>query len=113
MPASPAGHPAAPEPVRHCEVNNGSDLIEALLHKLDPHLSFRPVRASRGKLIRAEPVAMLYEKNLVSHIGELTALEDELTSYNGNINAKSPDRMDALVWSITELMTPASRCVLA
>ena len=95
------------------ECNNGGDLISSLLEQLAPGLPFRQVRATRGKLIRAEPVAMLYEKNLVSHIGELTALEDELTSYNGNINAKSPDRMDALVWSITELMTPASRYVLA
>lgn len=95
------------------EINNGGDLIEALLHKLDPHLSFRPVRASRGKLIRAEPVAALYERGLVHHAGVFPLLEEEMLSFAPGNQKKSPDRMDALVWALTELADNGKKFILA
>ena len=65
--------------------------------------------------IMAEPIAELYERGLVHHIGELPALEDEMCEYCGLDNEKSPDRMDALVWALTDLSTRGigSRAVLA
>ena len=93
------------------EVNNGGDLIENLLREFDPDLSFTAVRATRGKFIRAEPVAALYEKGKVSHAGMFRDLEDELTGYNPLTSVKSPDRLDALVWALTELARPVSRLV--
>ena len=95
------------------EVNNGGDLIEALLRKIDPDISFRPVRASRGKLVRAEPVAALYEKGRVHHAGEFTLLEEEMISYSPGNSKNSPDRMDALVWALTELADSGQRFILA
>ena len=95
------------------EVNNGGDLIEALLRKLDPDISFRPVRASRGKIIRAEPVAALYEKGKVHHAGEFPLLEEEMVSFAPGTATKSPDRMDALVWALTELADSGQRFILA
>ena len=94
------------------EVNNGGDLIESLLREFDPEISFTPVRATRGKFIRAEPVAALYEKGKVSHVGRLDDLEEELTGYSPRHSAKSPDRMDALVWALTELSRPVDRFVV-
>ena len=88
------------------EVNNGGDLIESLLNEFAPDLSFRAVRATRGKFVRAEPVAALYEKGKVSHVGVFSDLEDELTGYAPLTSRKSPDRMDALVWAVTELSRP-------
>lgn len=95
------------------EVNNGGDLIEALLRKFDPDVSFRPVRASRGKLIRAEPVAALYEKGKVHHVGEFPLLEEEMISFSPGNAKHSPDRMDALVWALTELADSGQRFILA
>ena len=95
------------------EVNNGGDLIEALLRKFDPDVSFRPVRATRGKLTRAEPIAALYEKGKVHHVGEFTQLEDEMTSFAPGTSRHSPDRMDALVWALTELSDSGPRFILA
>lgn len=88
------------------EVNNGGDLVERNIHALDPNLPFRAVRASRGKMVRAEPVASLYEQGRVHHVGTFTELEDQMCSYVPNSNEKSPDRMDALVWGITEFIDP-------
>jgi len=95
------------------EVNNGGDLIEALLRKIAPDLSFKAVRASRGKLARAEPVAALYEQGRVHHAGEFPHLEEEMTGYDPLTAASSPDRMDALVWAITELGDGGRRFILA
>jgi len=86
------------------EVNNGGDMVEAVLRQAAPELSYKPVRASRGKIARAEPVAALYERGLVRHAGWFEALEDEMCSYTGAGGGPSPDRMDALVWAITELL---------
>ncbi|MBE6390812.1 MAG: DNA-packaging protein [Lentisphaerae bacterium] len=95
------------------EVNNGGDLIEALLRKFDPDVSFHPVRASRGKTVRAEPIAALYEKGKVHHVGEFPLLEEEMISFAPGSSIHSPDRMDALVWAITELSENSQRFILA
>ena len=86
------------------EVNQGGDLVQTLLRQLDFHLPIRQVRAHKSKIARAEPVAALYEQGLVRHVGAFPALEDEMTQFNGAPSAKSPDRLDALVWALTELM---------
>lgn len=85
------------------EVNNGGDLVEKLLRTIDRNIAYKKVQASRGKLVRAEPVVALYEQQKVSHVGSLSSLEDQLCTYAGG--NKSPDRLDALVWAISELMT--------
>jgi len=87
------------------EVNNGGDLIETTIRTVDPAVSYRKVTATRGKVIRAEPIAALYEQGKVHHVGALQDLEDQMCEFVPNDpKAKSPDRMDALVWAITELM---------
>ena len=85
------------------EVNQGGAMVEAVLREIDPDVSFRAVHATRGKQARAEPVAALYEQGRVSHAGVFPELEDEMCSAIGG-GAKSPDRMDALVWAVTDLM---------
>lgn len=84
------------------EVNNGGDYIGTLLRTVDPNVPYRAVRASRGKAIRAEPVAALYEQHRVHHLGSLPELEDQMCTWVPGIG-DSPDRLDALVWGITEL----------
>jgi phage terminase large subunit-like protein len=72
---------------------------------VDPTVPLKAVHASRGKQARAEPIAALYEQGRVAHVGPFAKLEDQLTTYvPGNA---SPDRMDALVWALTELMLNA------
>lgn len=86
------------------EVNNGGDLVESTLRTLgDREISYRAVHASRGKQIRAEPIAALYEQGKVHHVGAFPRLEDQMTQWNP-IDSWSPDRVDALVWLLTELM---------
>ena len=84
------------------EVNNGGDLVERLIRNIDTNVSYRSVRATRGKILRAEPIAALYEQNRVHHVGVLSELESQMCSYTGETNT-SPDRLDALVWGLTEL----------
>ncbi len=86
------------------EVNNGGDLVASNVHSVDPNIPFRSVRASRGKMIRAEPVSSLYEQGRVHHVGSFPQLEDQMCDYIPSSGEKSPDRMDALVWGITELL---------
>lgn len=92
------------------EVNNGGDLVEGNIKSVDINIPFRSVRASRGKLVRAEPIANLYEQGRVHHWTNpanpkhLEALEDQMISYVPLAGMDSPDRMDALVWAITELL---------
>jgi phage terminase large subunit-like protein len=88
------------------EVNQGGDLIETLLRQCAPNLPVKPVRASRGKVLRAEPVAALYERGRVHHVGDLPRLEDQMVHFDadGRAHAKSPDRVDALVWALTDLL---------
>jgi phage terminase large subunit-like protein len=84
------------------EVNNGGDLVEAVLRNVDLNFAYQPVHASRGKLTRAEPIAALYEQHRVHHVGAFGILEDQMCDYVPTAS-KSPDRMDALVWALTEL----------
>lgn len=90
------------------EVNQGGDMVSTILREVDPNISVRTVHASRGKLARAEPVAALYEQGRVSHVGAFPALEDQLTAFTSDFDRArmgySPDRLDALVWAITDLM---------
>jgi len=89
------------------EVNNGGDLIESLMRQLAPEVNFRAVRAARGKILRAEPIAALYARDLVRHAGEFPELEEEMLSYSPANFSGSPDRLDALVWALSELSRPA------
>jgi len=88
------------------EVNQGGDLVRQVLAQADPGVPVRTVRASRGKWVRAEPVAALYARGLVAHAEGLTALEDEMCALgpDGKADGHSPDRVDALVWALTELV---------
>lgn len=90
------------------EVNQGGDLIESVVRQIDPLVPFRGLRAARGKAIRAEPVAALYEQGRVKHLRgpSLGALEDQMCrmTLRGYEGKGSPDRLDALVWAIHELM---------
>lgn len=86
------------------EVNNGGDLVEATLRAVDPQIPFRAVSASRGKRVRAEPIAALYEQGRIRHVGALPKLEDQMVSWAPGEDSGSPDRVDALVWALTELM---------
>jgi phage terminase large subunit-like protein len=88
------------------EVNQGGDLVQQILAQVDASVPLRQVRASRGKWLRAEPAAALYARGLVSHVPGLTALEDELCAFgpDGKADGHSPDRVDALVWALTELV---------
>jgi predicted phage terminase large subunit-like protein len=89
------------------EVNNGGDLVEAQIRTVDRNVSYRAVHASRGKRIRAEPVAALYEQGRVHHVGSFPALEDQMCSFVPDNYDASPDRVDALVWALTELIVDA------
>jgi phage terminase large subunit-like protein len=88
------------------EVNQGGDLVKNLLLQVDAKVPVIEVRATRGKWLRAEPVAALYGRGLVGHVPGLTALEDELCAFgpDGKADGHSPDRVDALVWALTELL---------
>ena len=92
------------------EVNQGGDLVEMNLRAACHYLPITKVRASRGngKVKRAEPIATQYEQGRVHHVGEFSALEDEMCSYTGEDGEDSPDRMDALVWAATELIEPGT-----
>jgi len=88
------------------EVNQGGDLVETLVRSIDPLIAYRGVRAVRGKGARAEPVAALYEQGRVGHCGSFDTLEDQMCAMSvaGFSGKGSPDRLDALVWAITDLM---------
>jgi len=88
------------------EVNQGGELVESVVRSIDPLVSYTPVRASRGKVARAEPVAALYEQKRVKHVRGLGALEDQMVDLTsrGFEGRGSPDRVDALVWGLTNLM---------
>lgn len=86
------------------EANNGGNLVEANLRAVNRNTPYRAVHASQGKRTRAEPIAALYEQQRVSHVGIFPALETQMTSWEPLKGGKSPDRMDALVWGLTEIM---------
>lgn len=85
------------------EVNQGGDLVETVLRTHRPRLPYSAVRASRGKYVRAEPVAALYEQHRIHHLGVFAALEDQLCQFVPG-QGSSPDRLDALVWAFTDLL---------
>lgn len=88
------------------EVNQGGDLVESVIRQVDPTVPFRAVRARRGKSARAEPVAALYEQGRVTHVPGMDVLEDQMCrmTVHGYEGKGSPDRVDALVWALHELI---------
>ena len=89
------------------ETNNGGDMIELLLRQVDPAVSYKKLTATRGKLVRAEPVAALYEQGRAHHVGMFDKLEDQMCNYTPD-SYDSPDRMDAMVWALHELLAGQS-----
>ena len=89
------------------EVNQGGDMVEYTIRAINPNTPYRAVRASRNKLTRAEPIAALYERGKVYHVGQFPELEDQMCSFTTGFDRKaagwSPDRVDALVWAFTDL----------
>lgn len=90
------------------EANQGHDLVLVAIRAVDPRVPVRKVLASRGKRVRAEPVAALYEQGRVHHLGSLPELEEQMTGWVPNAQ-DSPDRMDALVWGATHTMLGTQR----
>lgn len=88
------------------ETNQGGDLVSAVLRQIDGSVPIRKVHATRGKWLRAEPIAALYAEGRVAHVGHFEALEAEMLAFGvaGLSAGRSPDRLDALVWALTELM---------
>ena len=88
------------------EVNQGGDLVVTILRQIDEAVAVRTVRATRGKWLRAEPVAALYAEGRVAHVGVHATLEEQMLSFgaDGLARGRSPDRVDALVWALTDLM---------
>lgn len=85
------------------EVNQGGNLVRSTVHQVDPGVAYRAVRATKDKRSRAEPVAAAYERGRVHHVGLFEELEDQLCSWTPE-SRKSPDRLDALVWAVDELL---------
>jgi len=86
------------------EVNNGGDMVSMVIHQVDRSAAVKKVHATRNKATRAEPVSALYEQGKVHHVGGFPQLEDQLVLWTPDAR-KSPDRLDALVWALTELST--------
>ncbi len=93
------------------EINQGGDLVVSVLRQIDPGVAVQKVRATRGKWLRAEPVAALYAEGRVSHVGTYPQLEDQMCAFgaDGLSSGRSPDRLDALVWALTSLLLGTSR----
>lgn len=91
------------------EVNQGGDLVETILRQAAPDVPLKKVRATRGKWLRAEPVAALYAEGRVSHVGSFAELETQMLAFGstGRTGSRSPDRLDALVWALTDLVLDA------
>lgn len=96
------------------EINNGGDMVESTIRAVRTTVPFKEVTASRGKWVRAEPIAALYEQGRISHVGTFAELEDEMVNFgpNGMVGDASPDRVDALVWALTELFPAMVRKVV-
>lgn len=93
------------------EDNFGGDMVRSIVHAANPSVPYQSVHASRGKIIRADPVAQLYEQGKVHHVGYFPEMEDQMLAMTtaGYTGIKSPDRMDALVWAITYLFPMITR----
>lgn len=87
------------------EVNQGGEMVAEVIRSVDPSVPVKSVRAARGKYLRAEPISALYARGIVYHTELFEALEDQMCSYTADFDRKSgsPDRLDALVWALTEL----------
>jgi phage terminase large subunit-like protein len=84
------------------EVNQGGDMVRDVLMQVDANVPIKTVHATRSKRARAEPIAAFYEQGRISHVGGFASLEDEMCAVIGE--GESPDRLDALVWAVTELL---------
>lgn len=95
------------------EVNQGGDMVESVLRAQGANLPFTKIHATRGKVTRAEPIAAMYERGKVFHAGEFDDLEGQMCTFTSDFDRKaqgySPDRVDALVWAMTELMPQVVR----
>ncbi|MBT0957068.1 DNA-packaging protein [Alphaproteobacteria bacterium KMM 3653] len=93
------------------EVNQGGDLVETVIRQIDPAVPYRAVHASKGKAARAEPVAALYEQGRVAHLRGLGELEEQMCQMTaqGFTGRGSPDRVDALVWALHEVILAPSK----
>lgn len=96
------------------EVNQGGDMVENTIKSVDPSVPVEKVRATRGKYVRAEPISALYEQGRISHVGTFDKLEDQMTSFTPSAAADrkdgySPDRVDALVWALSQLFPQLTR----
>ena len=91
----------------YAETNFGGDMVEATIRTVDPMIAFKRVTASRGKAVRAEPISAMYEQFKIHHVGNHDALETEMVSWVPGVSSWSPNRIDALVWVLTELMAVA------
>ena len=95
---------------KHCadrviaEVNQGGDMVEHTLRSLDASISYKAVHATRGKTVRAEPIAALDSHGRIHHAGIFSALEDQMCRFNPAAGGESPDRVDARIWAMTELL---------
>ena len=83
-------------------------MVEATIRSVGGTVSYRGVHAKRGKLIRAEPVSALYEQGKVHHVGLFAELEDQMTSYDPLTYTESPDRLDALVYAVSDLVVDSA-----
>jgi phage terminase large subunit-like protein len=95
------------------EKNQGGDLVENTLRTVDPSIPYKGVSASRGKVVRAEPIAALYAQGKVHHVNVLARLEDQLCQWSPLADRWSPDRLDALVWALSELLVEARARTMA
>lgn len=97
------------------ESNFGGDMVRFVVQTADKRVPYAEVKASRGKVVRAEPVSALYDQGLVSHVGSFPDLEDQMCNMTagGYVGENSPDRADALVWALTELMLTGSKYNIA
>lgn len=87
------------------EKNYGGDMVRAIVHAVNPDVPYKEVNATRGKVVRAEPISALYEQNKIHHVGYFTQLEDQLCAMtmSGYMGISSPDRADSAIWAATEL----------
>ena len=94
------------------EKNFGGDMVESTLRTVRPNLPIKMVTASRGKAIRTEPVAALYKQRRWHHVGAFAKLEDEMVLWDPDESDWSPNRVDALVWAVTDLAEPYTPATL-
>jgi len=93
------------------EISISMPSVESTIRTVSYNVSFKAVHASRGKVTRAEPISALYEQRKVHHVGTFTQLEDQMCSFTSDFDRSragySPDRLDAAVWALSELLGEA------